>query len=45
MPEHDFSNIYAQYPDIIAQMPEAFTSHQFILELARQNQTIYIEAL
>jgi len=45
MPEHDFSNIYAQYPDIIAQMPEAFTSHQFILELARQNQTINIEAL
>jgi len=45
MAEHEFSDLYAQYPDIIAQMPEIFTSHQFILELAHQNQTIYIEAL
>jgi len=45
MPEHDFSDLYAQYPDIITQMPEIFTSHQFILELARLNQTLYIEAL
>ena len=45
MAEHDFSDLYDQYPHIIAQMPEIFTSHQFILELARQNQTLYIEAL
>ena len=45
MPEHDFSALYEQYQTAIAQMPETFTSHQFILELARQNQTLYIEAL
>ena len=45
MPEHDFSEILSQYPNVIAQMPDTFTSHQFILELAHQNQTAYIEAL
>ena len=45
MTEHDFGALYAQYPTTIVQMPETFTSHQFILELARQNQTLYIEAL
>src|SRR4030043_115300 len=45
MAEHDFTDLYAQYPAIIAQMPETFTSHQFILELAHHNQTLYIEAL
>ena len=45
MAAHDFSNLYAQYPSIIAAMPNPFTSHQFILELAHQNQTLYIEAL
>jgi hypothetical protein len=45
MPEHDFSALYDKYPAIIAQMPEIFTSHQFILELAHQNQVAYIEAL
>lgn len=45
MPEHDFNDLYTKYPAIIAKMPEEFTSHQFILELARQNQTLYVEAL
>lgn len=45
MSDHDFSEIYSQYPSIIEQMPETFTSHQFILELARLNQIQYIEAL
>jgi hypothetical protein len=45
MTEHDFGALYAQYPTTIAEMPETFTSRQFILELARQNQTLYIEAL
>jgi len=41
----DFSKLYARYPAIIAQMPAVFDSHQFILELARQNQIDYIKAL
>jgi hypothetical protein len=45
MPGHDFSALYAQYPSTIARMRGTFTSHQFILELARQNQNLYIEAL
>lgn len=45
MAKHDFSELYARYPELIAQMPRVFTSHQFILELARQNQALYIQAL
>ena len=45
MAEYDFSEFYEQYSSIIEQMPKEFTSHEFILELARQNQTFYIEAL
>jgi hypothetical protein len=41
----DFSRFYAKYPAIIAQMPTVFNSHQFILELAHQNQIEYIKAL
>jgi hypothetical protein len=45
MAEHDFTSLFDQYPTVIAQMPEVFTSHQFILRLAQQHQTLYIEAL
>lgn len=45
MSEHDFTNLIEQYPTIIAQMPPEFTSHDFILRLAQQNQALYIEAL
>lgn len=37
--------LYAQYPTVITQMPDPFTSHQFILALAQQNQREYIGAL
>ena len=45
MAKYDFSRLYDQYPAIIGQMGQHFTSHEFILELARQNQVAYIDAL
>lgn len=45
MPQHDFTQLYAQYPAIIDQMPDKFSSHEFILRLARQHQALYVEAL
>lgn len=45
MSKHDFSELFEQYPTIIRQMGTRFTSHQFILELARQCQKLYVEAL
>lgn len=45
MATYDFSLLYGQYPAVISQMPEVFTSHQFILKLAEENQVQYIEAL
>ncbi|MBN1582437.1 MAG: hypothetical protein JXA89_17145 [Anaerolineae bacterium] len=45
MTKHDFTALYERYPAIVAGMPDTFNSHQFILELAHQNQVLYIEAL
>jgi hypothetical protein len=45
MANHDFSTLYSKYPKVIAAMPATFTSHHFILELARRYQTLYVEAL
>lgn len=45
MTEHDFSQLYEQYPTIIEQMEDEFTSHKFILKLAQQNQTQYVVKL
>lgn len=45
MARYDFNPLVEQYPTIIEQMPPEFTSHQFILQLAQQNQSQYIEAL
>ena len=43
--KHDFSALYACYPEIVQQMPDVFTSHAFILRLAQQSQRLYVEAL
>ena len=45
MTQHDFSAIFEHYPELIAEMPDVFTSHQFILYLAQRHQSLYIEAL
>lgn len=45
MAQHDFATLYAVFPTVIDEMPDVFTSHQFILRLAHQNQLLYIEAL
>ena len=45
MANHNFDELYEQYPGSIAKMPKVFTSHEFILALAHQNQRLYIEAL
>jgi hypothetical protein len=45
MTQHDFNAIFDHYPELIEEMPNPFTSHQFILHLARRYQTLYIEAL
>jgi hypothetical protein len=42
---HDFQPLFDHYPEMIAQMPGQFTSHEFILRLAQCYQTQYIEAL
>lgn len=45
MSPHDFTPLKNVYPQIIATMPDPFTSHQFILALAQRYQRLYIEAL
>jgi hypothetical protein len=45
MSQHDFNALFKQYDETIKEMPDEFNSHEFILELARRNQRLYIEAL
>jgi hypothetical protein len=45
MTQHDFNAIFTHYPELIAEMPNIFASHRFILQLAQRYQALYIEAL
>ena len=45
MAQHDFSELYAHYQNLINEMPDIFTSHQFILALAQSDQSAYVRAL
>lgn len=45
MKQYDLSDLYDQYLQIIDQMKLDFSSHEFILLLAQQNQKAYIKAL
>lgn len=45
MTQHDFTALYSKFPEILASLPDSFTSHEFILRLAQANQTEYVEAL
>jgi hypothetical protein len=45
MSDSILSALYDRYPEIIAAMPDTFTSHKFILELAQRYQKEYVEAL
>jgi hypothetical protein len=45
MSRHDYSALFQCYRPLIAQMPDSFDSHAFILRLAQQEQALYIDAL
>ncbi|GAJ08356.1 unnamed protein product [marine sediment metagenome] len=45
MTKQAFTELFDQYPSVIEAMPDIFDSHQFILELARTHQGLYIDAL
>ena len=45
MTQHDFTALYSAYDSVIDEMPDEFTSHEFILRLAQQNQLEYVRAL
>ena len=45
MSQHDFAALENVYQQVMDEMPDEFTSHKFILALARRHQRLYIDAL
>ncbi len=45
MATYDFSNLESKFLDIVNQMSDTFDSHEFLLALARNNQSEYVKAL
>jgi hypothetical protein len=42
---YDFPPLFEAYPVVIEALPAQFITHQFLRELSRQQQVLYIEAL
>ena len=45
MSQHDFAALENVYQQVMDEMPDEFTSHDFILALAWRHQRLYIDAL
>lgn len=45
MPTVAMNALYALFAETILAMPESFSSHDFIQELTRNHQDLYVEAL
>ena len=45
MPDNILETLYERFDEILAEIPDKFTSHQFILKLAQRYQREYIEVL
>lgn len=45
MAKHNFEPVFEHYPELVAQITDIFTSHDFILHLAWRYQSLYFDAL
>lgn len=45
MAKPNLKELFSKYPEIIEEMKDVFTSHEFILKLASKYQVLYIDAL